>query len=272
MGEADQNERQRKRVSKLCRQSAKINWIEKAAAITAAFFVWGICAKLLDQKILLAGPWDVLVVLSTLIGQSLFWQTVSFSLLRIALGLMLGIVLGCILAILAGLCRAVEVLLWPYMAVVKASPVASVIVLCLVWFSGSTISILISFLIVFPIVYTNVLSAIRNLDPQMEEMADVFALDFWERLFYIRLPQLESHLLAALQLSCGMAWKAGIAAEVIGIPARSIGRQLYDAKLYLATPELFAWTFVLVCMSVLFEKVILQFAKWLFALPGRRLR
>ena len=254
------------------KKNTQIKWIEKAAAITAAFFVWEICALLLDQKILLAGPVDVLQVLVLLIWEASFWETICFSLLRIALGFAIGVLLGCFLAVLSGRFRYIEVFLWPYLEVIKSTPVASVIVLCLVWFSSRNISVLISFFIVFPVVYMNVLSGIRNMDEKMEEMADVYGLGSMERLLYVRLPQLKSYLMPALQLSCGMAWKSGIAAEVIGIPAGSIGRQLYDAKLYLASPELFAWTFVLICVSVLFEKAVMWMVEQLLALPRRRLK
>ena len=258
--------------SHLQKQNTQMKRIEKAAAVVAAFFLWEICARLLDQKILLAGPVDVLQVLTTLIWEGTFWKTVCFSLLRIAMGFGAGVFLGCLLAVLAGYFRYIEVFFWPYLAVMKSTPVASVIVLCLVWFSSRNISVLISFFIVFPLVYTNVLAGIRHLDQYMEEMADVYRLNRMERLLYVRLPQLKSHLMPALQLSCGMAWKSGIAAEVIGIPAGSIGRQLYDAKLYLATPELFAWTFVLICVSVLFEKAVMWAAERLLMLPRRRLQ
>ena len=50
---------------------------------------------------------------------------------------------------------------------------------------------------------------------------------------------------------------SGIAAEVIGIPDASIGEQLYYAKLYLDTGGLFAWTFVIIVASSLFESLFL---------------
>ena len=58
-----------------------------------------------------------------------------------------------------------------------------------------------------------------------------------------------------------------IAAEIIGIPKGSIGENLYNAKIYLETPDLFAWTFVIIAVSVLFEKIF----QWLLSLLAHRL-
>lgn len=85
------------------------------------------------------------------------------------------------------------------------------------------------------------------------------------RLLYIYLPQLQPFLLSACSVALGMSWKAGIAAEVIGIPSGSIGEQLYEAKVYLSTADLLSWTVVIVLVSVLFEKLFITLLKRAFA-------
>ena len=49
-----------------------------------------------------------------------------------------------------------------------------------------------------------------------------------------------------------------MAAEVIGLPKGSIGERLYQAKIYLDTPDLFAWTAVIILVSLVFERVFLR--------------
>ena len=44
---------------------------------------------------------------------------------------------------------------------------------------------------------------------------------------------------------------------MIGLPSGTIGERLYTAKVYFQTPDLFAWTAVIVAVSVLFEKLFL---------------
>lgn len=246
-------------------------WTQKAAALTAAVFVWQIAAMLLDQKILLASPLDVVVVLKELLFTVVFWKTIGFSMGRILLGFFLALFLGIGLAVLAGKCRGIKILLWPYLAVMKATPVASTIILLLIWVSSRNISIPVCFCMVFPVVYTNLLTGIENLDPKLEEMAQVYEIKGIHRFLYIHMTQLKKYLIASVEIGCAMAVKSGIAAEVIGIPAGSIGRQLYDAKIYLATPELFAWTIVLILISIVLEKGIVRLVGTFFLQTERRL-
>ncbi len=240
------------------------HYLEKAAAITAALLVWQICAMSLNQRILLASPIEVAGALCHLAAQPDFLQTILFSFSRIGLGFLIGFVVGCLLAAASAKFHFIEILLWPYMAVIKATPVASFIILCLVWLSARNLSVFICFLMVLPVVYTNLLTGIQSRDPQLREMAALYGIPFIKRTLAVELPQLKPHLLAALELSLGMAWKAGVAAEVIGTPTGSIGKMLYNAKIYLATPELFAWTVVVVVISVLFEKIVVGIVKGFF--------
>ena len=110
---------------------------------------------------------------------------------------------------------------------------------------------------VFPPVYLNVLSGIGSADRQLLEMAKVFRVPFGRRLRGVYLPAVLPHFRAAASLGLGLCWKSGVAAEVIGLPALSIGEALYNAKVYFLTPDLFAWTAVIVAVSVAFEKLFL---------------
>ncbi len=230
-------------------------YLEKAAAVAAALLVWQMAAMALDQKILLASPLEVVAALGDILSDGAWLRTIWFSLLRIASGFFLGLFFGTLLAVLAARFRVLEVLLWPYMAVLKATPVVSFIILCLVWLSAKNLSAFISFLMVLVVVYSNLLNGLRSMDGKLLEMARLFGMRPAQKLLAVYLPQLRPYLFAAFEISIGMAFKAGIAAEVIGVPDGSIGKMIYNAKIYLATPELFAWTFVLVCISVWTEKL-----------------
>ncbi|MDE6364806.1 MAG: ABC transporter permease subunit, partial [Lachnospiraceae bacterium] len=127
----------------------------------------------------------------------------------------------------------------------------------LIWFSSRNLSILISFLMVLPIIYTNVLGGIRNVDRQLLEMAQVFRISRLRVVRYIYLPQIMPFFYSACRISLGLSWKAGAAAEVIGMPRGSIGERLQQAKIYLDTPDLFAWTIVVVALSLGCEKLVL---------------
>ena len=212
-------------------------------AVAVWLAVWELASLYIGQEILLVSPVSVLRRLTVLAVQSDFWGSIAFSLL----------------ASLSAAFRFVRDLLAPAMAAIKAVPVASFIILVLIWVPSRNLSVVISFLMVLPVIYTNVLGGILSTDRKLLEMAQVFRIPLFRRIRYIYLSQLLPYLRTGFSLSLGLCWKAGVAAEVIGIPKGSIGEKLYEAKVYLETPDLFSWTLVIVLISVIFEKLFLRF-------------
>ena len=207
--------------------------------------------------LLLGSPLSALVRLGELAVTAAFWRTALTSAARILGGFLLACALAVVLAALAARYRRVEELLAPLVSVVKAVPVASFIVIAFLWLSARRLSTFIAFLMVFPVLYTNLLQGIRAADRNLLEMADVFRLSPGRRVRCIFLPALRPALFAGCRVALGLCWKAGVAAEVIGVVARSVGGKLYDAKAYLEIADLFAWTVVIVAVSALFERVFL---------------
>lgn len=235
-------------------QKTKIS-LQRILAVVLLLALWQAAAMLFDQKFLLCSPLAVFERLLTVWKEEDFFRTVWFSFRKIAGGWLLAFFLGILLAVLAGKFHPVEILLQPVMVTIKSVPVASFIIIALVWLSSADLSVFISFLIVLPVIYNNVLTGIRGIDPKMLEMAEVFHLSFKKRFIYIWLPAMRPYLCSACSIALGMAWKSGVAAEVIGIPSGSIGEKLYEAKAYLNTVDLFAWTVIIVAVSILFEKL-----------------
>ena len=215
--------------------------------------IWQAASVFVGQEILLASPAAVLKRLFTLVTEPVFWQSLLFSGARIGAGFLLGAAAGIAGAALAGRFSIAEELLTPLVAAVKAVPVASFVILILIWVSSKNLSVVISFLMVFPILYTNTRNGLRELDTALLEMTDVFQVPRPVRLRWVILPQLYPYIRTGCSLSLGLCWKAGTAAEVIGIPNRSIGEHLYQAKIYLDTPGLFAWTAAIVYVSFCLE-------------------
>lgn len=161
-----------------------------------------------------------------------------------------------------------EELLAPAMLAIQSVPVASFIILALIWFSSRSLSVLISFLMVLPVLYANTLGGIRAADAQLLEMAQVFRIPAARRVRYVYLPQVLPYFRSACQAALGLCWKAGIAAEVIGMPDGSIGEAAAGRpRIYLNTPDLFAWTLVIVLVSLAFQRVFL----WLLDRGARAL-
>lgn len=240
---------------------------KQAAAILFWVAVWQFGAMMIPQKFLLASPLETLETLAGLLPTAAFWQRVGFSALRILAGFFGALAAGVVLAAASAWLEPVRVLIRPLMQLIKAVPVASFIILALLWVRSANLAVLISFLMVLPVVYTAVLEGIQQTDRQLLEMAKVFRIPFSRALGAIWLPQVCPYFVQSCTVGMGLAWKSGIAAEVIGLPGGSIGEALYQAKLYLETGELFAWTAVIVLVSGAFEALFLR----LLRAAGRRL-
>jgi len=207
--------------------------------------------------LLLASPLAALRRLLELLPTAAFWRSVGNSSLRILGGFLLSCGLALALAAAAAGNRRLRELLAPLVAVVKAVPVASFIILALVWLDAGSLSLFISALVVFPPVYLNVLEGLCRTDRKLLELARVYQVSWRRRLWGIYLPQVLPYFRSASSLALGLCWKAGAAAEVIGLPAGTIGERLYTAKVYLQTPDLFAWTAVILVLSAVFERLFL---------------
>lgn len=220
--------------------------------------IWQLCYLLVGQDVLISSPAQVAVTLVRLSGETLFWVSAGNSLLRVLAGFLLGVVLGILLAVLTSISSLARACFSPAIAAIKATPVVSFIILALVWLHRDLVSVFISFLMVLPVVWTNLSQGIARTDRQLLEMANLFRFGRGKLLRSIYIPSVMPYFLASFTAGMGMAWKAGIAAEVIGIPANSIGRHLYDAKIYLETPDLFAWTLVVILLSILVENTLVS--------------
>lgn len=237
-------------------------WGRRLGVVAFWLAAWQLASMAVGSRIVLVGPAEVARRLAELVLEADFWVSVGLSLGRVATGFGLAVVAGVALAAWASRSRVVEGLLAPLVGAVKAAPVASFVVLLLMWVSSRRLSVAVSFLMAFPILYTNVLAGVRQTDPALLEMADVFGVSSWARVRTVYAAQVAPYLRAGLSLAMGLSWKSGIAAEVIGLPAPSIGIHLYDAKVYLDTPDLLAWTVVIVALSVGLEALLGRLLDW----------
>ena len=239
--------------------------LRKAGVILFWLLVWQLLALWVDNEILMVTPVGAVRRLGELCCSTEFWKTLLFSMGRISAGFLLGAVTGFGLAVLAGRLSFLEEILNPFMTMCKTVPVASFVVLLLIWWGSAYLAVSICFLIVLPNIYISTLEGIRSTDKKLLEMAKVFRLSFWNRAMYIYRPALKPFLNSSLKLALGMCWKSGVAAEVIGTPANSIGEQLYFSKIHLDTAGVFAWTAVIILLSICFEKIFLWLVEKFFA-------
>jgi len=220
--------------------------------------LWALLARLVDRDLLLPSPLQVLQRGGVLVCSGAFWLTTLWSIARVLAGIAAAIVLGVLLAALTERSALARTLLSPLMTLVKSTPVASFIILALIWLGRSVLPVFISALMVLPVVWANVSAGIAGQDPLLLELARVYRLPRLRVLRRITLPSVLPHFRAALSSALGLGWKAGIAAEVLTVPQRSIGRMIYESKLYLETTDLFVWTAAVVVLSLIIERLLLR--------------
>ena len=238
------------------------SWGVRFGVLVFWLAIWQIVAVAINQDIVLTSPIQTIQTLFSLAQLREFWVSIGLSLLRIFVGGALAFTFGSLLAFLSFKYKLVKLLFEPLISTIKSIPVASFVILLLIWVRTPYLSISISFLMALPIIYIAVLEGLLGTDQKLIEMANVYQIHGWYRVKAIYLSQLMPSLKTATSLAMGFCWKSGIAAEVIGLPTFSIGEHLYNAKVYLDTPALFAWTLVVIVMSVLGEKIVMWLVSW----------
>lgn len=238
--------------------------IKKTAAALFWVAVWEAAYLVVNQDLLIASPVQVIRRLSQLMWEAPFGVTVAHSMARIMCGYALGVIFAVILAVCAGFSSSVHSVAKPFMVVVKSTPVASFIILALVWMKTGSVPTFISFLMVLPIVWTNIMQGVKQTNSQLLEVAKIFKLSKYQTLKKIYIPCTLPYFTAGCTTGLGLAWKAGIAAEVLAVPKNSIGLQLYDSKIYLETVDLFAWTLTVILFSMILEFVLNYVTKKVF--------
>lgn len=228
---------------------------------TAIFFFWlsfwQLTALLIDNSILMAGPWEVIQAFFHLMPEKSFWLSIAVSFGKISAGFLLAFFSGILIGWLAFLHPVFGEFLAPVISFMKSVPVASFVILALIWMGSERLSSLITFLVVFPVIYVNTIAGLKSTDKELLEMAQVFSIRGWRKGRCLYWPALLPYLNSSCKTALGMSWKSGIAAEVIGVPEQTIGEQLYLSKIYLNTAELFAWTLVIILVSAGFERLFL---------------
>jgi NitT/TauT family transport system permease protein len=241
---------QNKKINKLLRGALKLLFV-------SAFWigVWCLLSLKINNSFLFPDPKAVLSVLGKLISTADFWQIAVASLYRVFVGVILSLIIGIVTATLTHRIKILNTLISPLLSMIKSTPVASFIILACVWLDRSALPMFITALIVIPIVWSNISSGLSSVDKSLVEVAEIYRFSLAKRIFKLYIPWVAPYFLASCRSSLGMAWKAAIAAEVLATPDKAIGTELYLSKTYMETPTMFAWTLVIILLSIIFEKL-----------------
>ena len=227
-------------------------------AIPLAFWlgVWQLAALAVDLELMLPTPAQVGASLLAMAGTHTFWLSALLTLARVFLGLLGGTLLGVLLAFLTRFSPWASLLLSPAIRVVRATPVVSFILLVYLWVTRANIPGVIAGLMVLPVVWGSVSGGLAAVDPQLLELARAYRFSPWKTLRLIYLPSLRPHFVSGLLTAFGLAWKSGVAAEVLCPPKLAIGSRIQQARMALETADLFAWTLVIIALSLSLEGLL----------------
>ena len=228
--------------------------LRNAGAVLFWIALWQLAAVLVGQELILPGPWAVAKRLFVLAGTGDFWLTAGISLGRILAGFLCGVLLGTLTAVLTCFFAPADAILSPVIRVVRATPVASFIILAFLWIGKTQVPGFISMLMVLPVVCENTAAGIRGTDPLLLEMAKSYRFGFRKTVGKVYVPSVAPAWRAGAVTALGLAWKSGVAAEALCLPRLSLGTEIYYSKIYLETADLFAWTAVVILLSWTLEK------------------
>lgn len=220
--------------------------------------VWEIAALIVDRSYFLPHVNETFVSLYHIVSSSEFTKIATLTLLRVIAGITLGTLCGTILAIISHKFKIVYSLISPINSVIKATPVASIIILLWISMNGNVLAVFVAFLMVFPIIWQNLYDAFSSIDKDLIEVSRVFEFTYTKRLKLLVFPALKKYFLPAFVTAIGLAFKAEIAAEIIAGVRSSIGQMIYNAKDALITADVFAWTIIGVLFSISIEKLAKQ--------------
>lgn len=218
--------------------------------------LWQIIANIINEEILLPSPLLVFRKFVELASTKEFYQIIALSTGKILLGFIFSIFVGILLAYISFKSKIFYEFIKPIMQIFKSIPLASFVILLLFWVNKKYLSIYISFIMATPIIFQNALTGLFSIDYKLIEMAQVLEVEEIKRVKYIYKVKTKPYLSSSIISVSGLVFKAGIAGEVIGLSENSIGNMLYNSKVYLDMPALFAWTLAILIISMSFEAIV----------------
>lgn len=227
--------------------------LKAVVPIAVYILIWQLLSMLVGSRLLLLpSPLDTLHAMKEIVISEAGWRSIGMTVLRILCGYFLGCAAGVALAVLTSHFRVFDWLLKPLRSLIKTTPITSFALILLVSVVSGVVPIIVAMIVVVPMIWQTTEEAIRNRSIQLAEMAAIY-LRPWQKLRFVSLPQILPHFFASASTALGFAWKAVITAEILALPKLGIGRQMQFHKIHIEIPELFAWTLLVIILSVALE-------------------
>jgi NitT/TauT family transport system permease protein len=232
-----------------------------AIGVIIFLIIWEISARVTNMAVALPTFSETVAELFTLIFTLEFWKIIALSSSRIFLGLLSGVAIGVIFALLTHYVPTLDGLISPLMTIMRSTPVASFVmvlwlIIQLIFHLEWLVPIVIIVIMVAPIIWQNLKNGFDSIDKNLIEVCEIFPVSGKKKLKILIMPSLMRYFIPGVINSVGLAWKSGIAAEIIAYTPLSIGEQIYDAKSFFESPRMFAWTIIVIILSLVFESLL----------------
>ena len=227
--------------------------LKAVVPIAVYILIWQLLSMLVGSRLLLLpSPLDTLRSMKEIVVSETGWKSIGMTVLRILCGYFLGCTIGILFAVLTAHFRVFDWFLKPLRSLIKTTPITSFALILLVSVVSGFVPVIVAMIVVVPMIWQTTEEAIQNRSTELNEMAQIY-LTAWKKFRFVTLPQVLPRFFASASTALGFAWKAVITAEILALPKLGIGRQMQFHKIHIEIPELFAWTLLVIILSVVLE-------------------
>lgn len=230
--------------------------MKKYRSFTTVFILillWQIFASRTDNDFLMPYPLDVLQYMLSLLSTQSFYVAVATTLLRVFIGLTIAFTMAMLCATLAYRHRVFHDLFYPILLLTRSIPNISYVIIILLWFGAEKSSAIITFLILFPMMYANLYEGLGNINRDLLNVMKIYPEKKSYLIRKIYIPLLHSSIKASLLTGISFGFKVGVMAEIVAQAQNGIGRQMNYCKVSFDMTGVFAWTGWIILLALIME-------------------
>ena len=235
--------------------SGKRDNLEVTLSCVTFLIIWQVLAVFINSDIYLPTIGQTLSSLEEIVMQDRFYLDIVFSVGRSLLSFILALIVALVLGVTSYSFRFIRNFFKPVNTLAQSIPNMILIVLALIWFDKDSASFIVGFMIVFPILYDNILGALIGIDKSILEMVSVYKVNQKDKIIKIYLPSIKFRLLPVLISVFSLAFKIVIAGEVYGQPSYGIGTMIQVEKMNFNTSGIFAWLIIILIITMILEVI-----------------
>lgn len=231
----------------------KLNLLCSFSAIILVILVWIIAYYAVKNDYIVPSFSESAESLFKCFAEKSFWAAFGMTLLRTLESFLLSFLIAGVCAVLSLLSRVFRLVLKPLVAIVRTFPTLAVILILLIWTNPKIAPVIVAVLVLFPMIYTQMLSSFETIDSGLIEMLNVYKVSKRERIFKVYLPITSAGVFAQTGANVSLGLKIIVSAEVMCNTLGSLGGLMQTSRAFLEMPRLAALTVVSVAAGLILE-------------------